>query len=723
MKKEHSHIKKLPNLFGGFALVEMLVSMTVFLIFVSVISTGLSPVFKHLHFAVNTTRAGALIDEGIEATRNIRDADFSNLVDGTYGLTTTGGEWDLSGSSDTTGIFTRAVSISTINANQKQIDATVTWADQISPVNTISMSTYLTNWRAIINTGLGFTVNKTVINHGGSKGVTDFSPYKVGTTTVSPGAVNIFPAGTYAVTENTDSNYNQTFSGDCNTNGSIVIATNSTNACLITNEEKPSQLKVTKVVINHGGTKTAADFTLTVDGSTVLSGVTNSFDSGTHMVSEVPDAQYTKTVSGDCAANGSVILSPETTKNCTVTNEQIVVIPSITTTSPATNITQTTATGGGNVTADGGASVTARGVVWSTAINPTIALATKTNNGTGIGSFSSNITSLICNTLYHVRAYATNIAGTSYGSDVTFTTSACSVVPTIDTLVSSNILSTSATLGATVESLGIPATISARGVCYSTSLNPSLTSGATCVAGTLSQTVPSAFTISVTSLITNTIYHYRGYATNSTGTGYTADATFTPASTITFVAATSASGVSVTIPTHNVGDLLVIYAYRDGNNAAPTVPTGSGWTSIATTGGANNNSSALAYKIATGGDVSGTWTNATQVIVHVYRGVAASPIGANAFQSGNSNTVTYSALTMSVTNSSSWVVGFGGDRGTNTNVQNPPIGMINRTVILDTLSEVAGHDTNTGVSLWGAQNVSVVAKNAWMTRVLEIKSR
>ena len=94
--------------------------------------------------------------------------------------------------------------------------------------------------------------------------------------------------------------------------------------------------------------------------------------------------------------------------------------PTVTTTA-VSNITYTSADSGGNVTPDGGAAVTARGVCWSTSPNPTTANS-KTSNGTGIGAFTSHITGLTPGTTYHVRAYATNSVGTSYGSDVNFTT-------------------------------------------------------------------------------------------------------------------------------------------------------------------------------------------------------------------------------------------------------------------------------------------------------------
>jgi uncharacterized protein (TIGR02145 family) len=91
------------------------------------------------------------------------------------------------------------------------------------------------------------------------------------------------------------------------------------------------------------------------------------------------------------------------------------------TTGTVTNITTTTATCSGNVTSDGGSSVTARGVCWSTSQNPTTSNS-KTTNGTGLGTYTSNITGLSPNTTYYVRAYATNSQGTAYGEQRTFRT-------------------------------------------------------------------------------------------------------------------------------------------------------------------------------------------------------------------------------------------------------------------------------------------------------------
>ena len=87
----------------------------------------------------------------------------------------------------------------------------------------------------------------------------------------------------------------------------------------------------------------------------------------------------------------------------------------------ASNIDINTATTGGNVFSDGGAPVTARGVCYSVTPNPTLS-ESHTMDGTGTGAFTSSLTNLVENTTYHVRAYATNSAGTAYGNEITFTT-------------------------------------------------------------------------------------------------------------------------------------------------------------------------------------------------------------------------------------------------------------------------------------------------------------
>jgi hypothetical protein len=76
---------------------------------------------------------------------------------------------------------------------------------------------------------------------------------------------------------------------------------------------------------------------------------------------------------------------------------------------------------GGTVTSDGGAEITQRGICWSTIENPSTT-ADKTDDGTGVGTFSSELSGLLPGTTYYARSYAVNEAGTGYGEQIMFTT-------------------------------------------------------------------------------------------------------------------------------------------------------------------------------------------------------------------------------------------------------------------------------------------------------------
>ena len=183
------------------------------------------------------------------------------------------------------------------------------------------------------------------------------------------------------------------------------------------------------------------------------------------------------------------------------------------TTNSVSDIKSTSAICGGSITADGGATVTVRGVCWATSSNPTLA-NNKTTDGSGLGNFISNIDGLVGSTLYHVRAYATNSVGTAYGTDISFTTSVAGIVPTISTTVVSGITAFTATSGGNITVEGT-STVTARGVCWSTDPNPTLSN---------SKTTDGAgagnFSSSLSGLNGGTIYYVKAYATNSIGTGY-----------------------------------------------------------------------------------------------------------------------------------------------------------------------------------------------------------
>jgi hypothetical protein len=90
-------------------------------------------------------------------------------------------------------------------------------------------------------------------------------------------------------------------------------------------------------------------------------------------------------------------------------------------TSEVTMVEQTSVLVRGSVSKDGGATVTRRGFVWATSSNPTLS-NNVVESGDGTGAFSEPITGLTKNTLYYVRAFATNSKGTSYGSNIGFNT-------------------------------------------------------------------------------------------------------------------------------------------------------------------------------------------------------------------------------------------------------------------------------------------------------------
>jgi hypothetical protein len=109
-------------------------------------------------------------------------------------------------------------------------------------------------------------------------------------------------------------------------------------------------------------------------------------------------------------------------KKALVAAESIIGLPKVST-SPVTNIEQSTATSGGVIIRDGGFPITAKGIVWSKQSKPTLEQNEGfTNDGTSNATFVSQLTSLELNTKYYVSAYATNSEGTSYGKDLSFVT-------------------------------------------------------------------------------------------------------------------------------------------------------------------------------------------------------------------------------------------------------------------------------------------------------------
>ena len=205
------------------------------------------------------------------------------------------------------------------------------------------------------------------------------------------------------------------------------------------------------------------------------------------------------------------------TKTVLVTNS---IVKPIVTTNSVTNIGSTSATCGGTVVNEGGTSVSERGICWSTNQNPTI-FDSHLQIGSGAGIYNTTLTGLTTGATYYVKAYAINLMGTSYGDEVSFTTSFVGQPPAVTTTNITGLTATGATSGGNVTVEGSSA-VTARGVCWNTSGNPTVSGLHTSDGGG-----GGSFTSQLTELSPSTTYYVKAYSTNSYGTSYGNQVDFT----------------------------------------------------------------------------------------------------------------------------------------------------------------------------------------------------
>ena len=256
---------------------------------------------------------------------------------------------------------------------------------------------------------------------------------------------------------------------------------------------------------------------------------------------------------------------------------------------PIDLITNVSARSGGAITSDGGAAILSKGVVWSTFPNPTISNS-KTTDSSGVAPFTSQLTGLLGDSVYYVRAYATNATGTGYSSQLNFT-AAPAVLATITTSPITSVTSNSANSGGDVTSNG-GGIISARGVVWNTSPTPTLSHFKTTDgSGT------GVFTSNLTSLTPpGTTFYVRAYVTNSAGTNYGNEITFTtlavaptlvtkPITSITSTSATS-GGIIIAGGGSVITERGLVYATTTNptilNNKLVGSSVGTDWSSTIT---------------------------------------------------------------------------------------------------------------------------------------------
>jgi hypothetical protein len=188
------------------------------------------------------------------------------------------------------------------------------------------------------------------------------------------------------------------------------------------------------------------------------------------------------------------------------------------TTNPATNVASFSATLNSSVYPHGLTTTVYFQYGTTTGYGHTTASQTKTGNT--YQSVSANISGLTASTTYHFRIVATNSAGTRYGSDRTFTTLSATGPPVVITNQATNVTSFSATLNGTVDPHGLTTSVHFQ---YGTTTSYGFGTPSQTKTGNTYQTASA----NISGLTTHTSYHFRIVATNSAGTRYGSDRTFT----------------------------------------------------------------------------------------------------------------------------------------------------------------------------------------------------
>lgn len=135
----------------GFSTIEALLASSILILIVTAFMGAFIYGSESTVLAGQRARATFLAEEGLEAVRNMRDGSFANLSNGNKGLVISGSQWNFSGSSDITDSFyTRQIALSSVDTKRKQITSTVTWQQNAQRSGSVSLTSYLTNWRGTV---------------------------------------------------------------------------------------------------------------------------------------------------------------------------------------------------------------------------------------------------------------------------------------------------------------------------------------------------------------------------------------------------------------------------------------------------------------------------------------------------------------------------------------------------------------------------------------------
>lgn len=133
---------------NGQSAIEVLIASALLAIVVLATFTLFGISFSEGIFAQNRRTAENLLSEGIEATRQIRNREFSLLAEGTHGLSKVGGAWTFSGTEDVSGgAYHRSVTITAVDYETVDVTARVDWTPRIGRNDSVTVATRLTDWQ------------------------------------------------------------------------------------------------------------------------------------------------------------------------------------------------------------------------------------------------------------------------------------------------------------------------------------------------------------------------------------------------------------------------------------------------------------------------------------------------------------------------------------------------------------------------------------------------